>query len=427
MTANPTKIFAAFAFALLLFTTTASSAKAISSGCELVRPQQHKTQQQIPITPKKTTTTGDPLPAADKIWTIGALLPLTGEYAAIGQRFHRGLKLALTADPTLDSHKWQLVLLDSAKIPPATAIKQLKDNHATVILGPIQSRLAQPAAKEAIKCRLPIILMAPQPRLTRLNENVFQHFLSAANQAREMARFLGQQNEKKVGLLHPDNDFGNDFKKTFANSCRNKKITIIKNSTYNPQETDFSSAIENLQNQTDPATEPQTTIPSYPFSTLVIADFYSRLRLLAPQLTFHNLSACKLYGTRGGNDQRLEKEAGADLEEAIFLDIDLTLPKPPQTAIDYHKHYLKTYQEPASIYDAYAYDSITILNHARRLINHAKATTLSEALLKLPPLKLVTGLTTVSPDGEFSKWLYPIIFKNKKRCNFNETAPNTNK
>ncbi|MCD6534170.1 MAG: penicillin-binding protein activator, partial [Deltaproteobacteria bacterium] len=369
----------------------------------------------------------DPLPAADKIWTIGVLLPLSGEYAAIGQRFHRGLKLALTSDPASDKQRWQIALLDSAKIPPATAIKQLKDNHATVILGPIQSRLAQPAAKEAIKCQLPIILLAPQPRLTKLNENVFQHFLSAANQAREMARFLQQKKEKKIGLLHPDNDFGNDFKNIFTNSCRNKKITIVKSSTYNPQETDFSSAIENLQNQTDPATEPQTTIPSYPFSALVIADFYSRLRLLAPQLTFHNLGECQLYGTRGGNDQRLEKEAGTDLEGAFFLDIGLTLPKPPQAAIDYQNHYLKTYQEPASIYDAYAYDSITILNQARHLINQAKTTSLSKALLNLPPLKLVTGLTTVSPDGEFSKQLYPIVFKNKKRCNLNKTTPNTSK
>ncbi|MEA1921765.1 MAG: penicillin-binding protein activator [Pseudomonadota bacterium] len=423
---NPTKILIAIALALLLLTTTPTSAKAISSGCELVRPQRHKTQQQNPTAPPKTPTTSDPLPAADKIWTIGVLLPMSGEYATIGQRFHRGLKLALNADPAPNNHKWQLVLLDSAKIPPATAIKQLKDNHATVILGPIQSKLAQPAAKEAIACRLPIILMAPQPRLTRLNENVFQHFLSAANQAREMARFLQQKGEKKVGLIHPDNDFGNDFKKTFANSCRNKKITIVKSSSYNPHETDFSSAIENLQNQTTPATEPQTTIPSYPFSALVIADFYSRLRLLAPQLTFHNLGKCQLYGTRGGNDQRLEKEAGADLEGAIFLDLGLSLPKPPQTAVDYRKRYLKTYREPASIYDAYAYDSITILNQARRLINHTKATTLSEALLNLPPLKLVTGLTTVSPDGRFSKQLYPIVFKNKKRCNLNDTKPAPN-
>ncbi|MEA3332292.1 MAG: penicillin-binding protein activator [Pseudomonadota bacterium] len=426
MTTNPTNIFIAIAFALLLLTTTPSSVKAVSSGCELVRSQRLETQQQNTTAPEKTTTS-DPLPAADKIWTIGVLLPITGEYATIGQRFHRGLKLALAADPTSNQHKWQLVLLDSAKITPGTAVKQLKDNHATVILGPIQSRLAQPAAKEAAARRLPIILMAPQPQLTNLNENVFQHFLSATNQAREMARFLQQKDEKKVGLLHPDNDFGNDFKNSFTNSCRNEKITIVKSGTYNPHATDFSSAIKNLQDSTDPATEPQTTIPSYPFTALVIADFYPRLRLLAPQLTFNNLGDCQLYGTRGGNDQRLEKEAEADLEGAIFLDLGLTLPKAPQTATDYRKRYLKTYQERASIYDAYAYDSITILNQARRLISSAKATNLSEALLNLPPLKLVTGLTTVSPTGEFSKQLYPIVFKNKKRRNLNETAPNTNK
>lgn len=407
--------------ALLLFTTTAPSVKAISSGRELVRPQQHKTQKQNQTVPQKTQRICNSLPAADKIWIIGALLPMTGEYASIGRRFHQGLKLSLTNDPDHNNHRWQLVLLDSAIIPPATAIKQFKDIHATVILGPIQSKLAQSTAKTATKYQLPIMLMAPQPRLTRMSKYVFQHFLSAANQAREMARLLHQKNERKVGLLHPDNDFGNDFKRIFTHSYQNGKNKVVKSRAYNPLETDFSSAIKNLQDHTSPAANPQTAIPSYPFSALVIADFYPRLRLLAPQLTFQNLGECQLYGTRGGNDQRLEKEAGDDLEGAIFLDICLNLPKPPQTTIDYQKRYLKNYQEPASIYDAYAYDSIIILNHARQLINHAKATTLAEALLNLSPLKMVTGLTTVSHEGEFSKQLCPIVFKNKKRYSLRNT------
>ena len=416
---NLTKTFIALASTLLLFTITISSAKALSSGHELVRPPQYKAKEQA-LTSLQKLLPNRPLPSAEKVWIIGAFLPLTGEYAAIGQRFLRGLKLALALNTTNKKHRWHLALADSGKIPPAEAIKQLNDNHATVILGPIQSKLAQSAAKKAIEYRLPIILMAPQPRLTDLSENVFQHFLSAVNQAREMARFLQQRGEKKVALLHPDNDFGNDFKITFTNSCRNGKTTVIKSSAYNPDETDFSSIIKKLQDNTDSAGG-QQVIPSYPFTALVIADFYPRLRLLTPQLTFHNLGECRLYGTRGGNDPRLEKEVGVDLEGAIFLDTCLNLPQPPQAAINYQRLYLKTYREPASIYDAYAYDSITILKQSRKLINHAGATSLPKALLKLCPLKLATGLTTVSDDGEFSKQLYPIVFRDRKRCNLKQT------
>ncbi len=412
-----TKTFIALASALLLFTTTVSSAEAISSGRELVRPQQYEAN---PTAPQKPPALCCPLPAAGQAWTIGVLLPMTGEYAAIGHRFQRGLKLALTSGTTNDNHRWHLALVDSAKTPLAEAIKQLNDDHATIILGPIQSKLAQSAAEKAIAYRLPIVLMAPQPRLTSLGGYVFQHFLSAANQAREVARFLQQRDEKRIALLHPDNDFGNDFKTTFNNSCRNGKTTIVKSSAYNPHNTDFSSAIKNLQDHDSSATDQQA--PNYPFTALVIADFYPRLRLLAPQLTFHGLDRCRLYGTRGGNDRRLEKEAGADLEGAIFFDICLNLPKPPPAAINYQKLYLKYYQEPASIYDAYAYDTVTILNQARRMINSTRAANLSEALLKLPPLKLATGLTTVSDDGEFSKQLCPIVFRNRKRCSLNETG-----
>ena len=423
--ANTTRTIIAISSIFFILTTMASQADALSSGSELVRPRQPKTTGQKLLLPQILPPPKLPLPAGDKSWAIGILLPLSGEYAAIGQRFQRGLELALISKPTSKAYKWHLILADSAKTTPGDAINHFKDDQATIILGPIQSKLAHSAAEKAIKCNLPIILLAPQPHLTNLGTNVFQHFLSAANQAREVARFIQQKDEKRVALLHPDNDFGNDFKATFINSCLNGKTTTVKVSAYDPAETDFSAAITDLQCNPTPTTGKE--IPAYPFTALVIADFYPRLRLLAPQLTFHNLDQCQLYGTRGGNDYRLENEAGSNLEGAIFFDLDLSLPQPPQTAITYRNLYLKTYQEQPSIYDAYAYDTITILNQARDLTNNAKATNLSEALLKLPPLKLATGLTKVSHEGEFSKKLCPIIFRNRQRCTLNKTEPDTDK
>ena len=266
----------------------------------MVRPQTFGSQEQT------TTTQPEPhLPETDKTWTIGVLLPLSGEYAAIGQRFKQGLELALTSPADNTNYKWHLLMADSAKTSPDVAIKHFKENHATIILGPIQSKTALSAVKKSIEQQLPIILFAPQPRLTSLGENVFQHFLSAANQAREMARFIEQRGEKRVALLHPDNDFGNDFKSTLIDSFPKGPTTDMKCSAYNSQNTDFSTAIKNLQEPPGSATK--QPMPSYSFTALIIADFYPRLRLLAPQLAFHNLTGKQIYGTHGGNDQRPRK------------------------------------------------------------------------------------------------------------------------
>ncbi len=399
---------------------TASQVRSLSAGSEMVRPQTIKPKAQT-----ATIRTELPPQETDKPWTIGVLLPLSGEYRTIGQRFQQGLELALTTNSDKKYYKWHLLLADSAKTTPEAAIKHFKDEHATIILGPIQSKLAKSAAEKAIEQQLPIILLAPQPQLTSLGENVFQHFLSAANQAREMARFIQERDEKRVALLHPDNNFGNDFKTTLINSCQNGQTSIIKSSTYNPQETDFRAAIKNLQETPDPTID--QPVPSYSFTALIIADFYLRLRLLAPQLAFHNLTESQIYGIHGGNDQRLENEAASNLEGAIFLDLCLNLPLPPQACTDYRKLYLKTYQEQPSIYDTYAYDTITIINHARNLSNNSQTTNLAKALLELPPLKLISGLTTVSQDGEFSKKLCPLIFTNKERHPSTETNSGRNK
>lgn len=404
-------IAALISIALLLTMMMASPVSALSSGSELVRPHQlENSRQDSALAQGATSPVKLLLPAIDKSWGVGLFIPLSGEYAAIAQRFQRGVELALNCEAG-KNHKWYLILVDSAKISPEDALKHFKDNHATIILGPIQSKLAQVTAVKAIEFQLPIILWAPQPELVNLGDNIFQHFLSAANQAREIARLVQRRGEKKVALLHPESAFGNDFKKSFLQAFPSQKAVVVKVGSYDPVATDFSRVIKDLQlNSSDIGTQ---EVPEYPFKALVIADFYPRLRLLVPQLSFNNLDQCQLYGVCGGNGCRLEKVAGRSLEGAIFLDLALNLPQPPPISITYRRLFLKTYQEEPSIYDAYAYDTIAILNSARDLISKNQASGLSCALLKLSRLNLVTGLTQVSESGEFLKQLCPIIFKNK--------------
>lgn len=401
----------ALGFILLFLITFAYRAEALNAGCEMVRVRETGLQtKKEPLPPLL------PLPDNDQSWALGIFMPLSGEYVAIAQRWQQGFALGISRAAAGRSFKWHLLLTDSAEISPEIALKHFKDDHATIILGPIQSKLAQPTALAALQNDLPLILLAPQPELAELGEMIFQHFLSAANQAREIARFIEQREEKeekKVALLHPDNDFGLDFAKAFLKAWPEGTSTPTKISTYDPAATDFSLALTALQapNPADPE------VPEYIFTTLVIADFYPRLRLLAPQLSFHNLDQCQLYGTRGGNDSRLESEAGSSLEGAIFFDLDLNLPKPPPEADNYRVLYLKTYGEEPSIYDAYAYDTITILNQARAIISCGQAAGLAQALRRLPPLQLATGATTLSASGEFAKRLSPIIFRNRVRHN----------
>ncbi|MBN2705271.1 MAG: penicillin-binding protein activator [Deltaproteobacteria bacterium] len=365
----------------------------------------------------------DPRPTKTKTWGIGVYLPGSGAYREIGQRLRRGLRLALKSDAETQPGKWRLLVVDSTFVEPARALTLFKKNQVALVLGPLQSRLAETCVDQAIALHLPIMLWAPRPELCTRNRLIFQHFLSAANQGRALAELLGRKGEKEIALLYPENDFGRDFRAGLIANFRPEPTTdnLVRESFYHPNSVDFSSAIKLLQTPGSQSDAPQSFFnkavnlrPDYPFSALVIADFYSRLRLLAPQLRFFGLEQCRIYGIIGGHPPRLAKEAEKDLEGAVFLDFCSNLTPAPPPSQNYRDLYRADYGETASIYDMYAYDSILLLQQARQNLTQGKAHDLVQALLGLPVLELAGGQTQVSADGEFSKKLCATVFQLSK-------------
>ncbi|RLB74311.1 MAG: hypothetical protein DRH03_01520 [Deltaproteobacteria bacterium] len=415
------KFFISVLIGFAIFISSFGFAYAISAGSEMVR-NGSRTDRKLQSQPVNLSQAGMPVVgqsalAPDTVCRIGAFLPLSGAYSGIGLRFKHGLELALAAGKTA-VFPWQIDYIDSAAISPATALADFKKRGVNIILGPIQSSLAQPVVKAAISLQLPLILLAPQPELTNTDRSIFQHFLNAADEAREIVRLLRRYKETRVALLHPENSFGNLFSKVFTQSCRTQEITIWKNSGYDPAAVDFSSVIKGLR-------QPQAkldldrdrkgdAIPCYPFSALVIADFWPRLRLIVPQLAFFGVEQQHLYATNRGSELNFAKGADSKLDGIIFIDSSFHSPHSSNLVKSYKSLYLKAYNEPASIYDAYAYDTVRLLTEARELMAKGEATDLVDSLLKVPSLELLTGTTIVTADGVFAKQLTPVTYKSGK-------------
>jgi len=109
-----------------------------------------------------------------------------------------------------------------------------------------------------------------------------------------------------------------------------------------------------------------------------------------------------------------EKKLGRNLDGIIFIDSVFHSPQPSVLVQKYKKSYSEKFDEPASIYDAYAYDTVLILRKARELMLSDSNLSLTEALLKLPTLDMITGITSVSADGVFVKKLCPLTYQSGK-------------
>ncbi|MCD6151048.1 MAG: hypothetical protein J7J70_05270, partial [Deltaproteobacteria bacterium] len=77
--------------------------------------------------------------------------------------------------------------------------------------------------------------------------------------------------------------------------------------------------------------------------------------------------------------------------------------------------YESMFAETASIYDAYGYDTIMlihqVLNALRQDDQEVNPDALREKLLAVQNFPMVTGITSVLPDGEIEKKLFNLSFQ----------------
>ena len=368
--------------------------------------------------PENPATSGKPAPkkafsARDTIWDIGIYLPASGVYQNIARRFRAGIELALS-ETANGEHSWRLHYIDVETTPPASAVSHFLQQRVKIILGPLRRRPARETARCCAQKKIPVILWSPLPQTAALSRFVFQHFLSAADQARAVGRLLCQAGEESAALLLPDSRFGHDFAFTLQKELENSAPTRIPQTVfYNPGTTDFSSAILKLRNRkTDPAPYGP---PDYPFPALVVADFYQRLRLLLPQLAFNGLVKARIYAGRSLHDPRLAAECGSYFTGARMVDLCAEQPHPTARVRAYRRRFEERFSLKSSFYDLYAFDTMTLLDRARRdRERNPDPGDLPATLLELPEMDLLSGPTRVSADGVFRKRLCPLIFSNRQ-------------
>ena len=151
------------------------------------------------------------------------------------------------------------------------------------------------------------------------------------------------------------------------------------------------------------------------FSGIIIPDFYQRVRLLAPQLAFYDLTDCRFFGTRGWNAPQLAEDAGQQVEGALFVDAFCHEGDAPRLLVEYRDNYEAMFGEAASIYDAYGYDTMELVRRVLAALQQdgqdINPETLRERLLALRDVPMVTGMTSVSSVGEIEKKLFNLSFQ----------------
>ncbi len=216
--------------------------------------------------------------------TVGCLLPLSGSNAASGERFLRGMELALGVYPELFNKEisspetlaapvgevvvgsevlyilvgpgsrplpgLRLLLYDTAgegERARAGVRYLVNEKKVDLVIGPYTGKAANYAAAEAQSMGVSMISLSPLLRNLGRYPNVFQHYPTIRNQANSLATLaMTRLGLHDFALLVPKNQYGRAFAENFATQATAWGGQIVRQVYYDSSRPDFGPAIREL-------------------------------------------------------------------------------------------------------------------------------------------------------------------------------------
>ncbi len=249
-------------------------ARLLSSGCEVGEDVRSEAETFLLAHQLQT--------AATEI-NIGCLLPLSGPNAAAGERFLRGMEIALGVYPqpeaaenesgiqTGEQSSLPEVIDNGSSLSAAKEVSLpglrvffydtagkaeqaragvdylVNEKKVALILGPYTGKAANYAAVQAQSLGVTMVSLSPLLRNLERYPNVFQHYPTIRNQAVSLAELARvRMGIEKFAMLVPRNRYGREFAKNFTDRVQSWGGQVVRQVEYDSGRPDFGAAIREL-------------------------------------------------------------------------------------------------------------------------------------------------------------------------------------
>jgi ABC-type branched-subunit amino acid transport system substrate-binding protein len=301
---------------------------------------------------------------------IGLLAPFSGEYKSLGESLLLSAQLALDE---IDDENIIIIPRDSGtndKKKLNIAIKEIINNGAKVIIGPMSSSSSGELGK--YRDTIFISLSNKEPKITN---NVINIGISLESQLKAIEQFLIKQNKKKTVILYPKNE----YEKFVDEKIKTIKLKNIKIFKYNPDPRVLTGEIEkltnykqrkknlkirknNLKKKDDEQSRKELkvldslyTLGSVDFDSVIIIDFGDSLKSVLSSLAFSDAS----------DDSIIFTTVNQWFDESIFrknLVQNLYFPSVEMRQFKkYNKNYFETFGAKPDEITILAYDALGLI------------------------------------------------------------------
>lgn len=341
---------------------------------------------------------------------VGAILPLSGSYAAFGKRMLAAVQLGLGLFANVGAQPPTLYIEDSHSDAgtAADAVSRLVERHKVMaIIGPVGASASLSAARRAQQLGVPLISLSQVAGVTMAGPYVFQNSFSPQAQVDALLdRVMGQQGLKRIAILAPQNTYGQGFAKLMSGQVAARSGSIARIEYYSPAQTDFAAYIKSLV-KLPPGNyrpgHPDSPKPVIDFEALFVPGGPEAAAMIAPQLTYFDVLGVELMGTNLWHNPKLIAEGARYVDNCLFPDAF-----DPTSAEPLVKSFVSEFraalgQEPG-VMEAQAYDAGYMLRHIlMSSLPPSNRPAMRERLARLQGLHGVCGVLSVDQERRVTK------------------------
>jgi ABC-type branched-subunit amino acid transport system substrate-binding protein len=370
----------------------------------------------------KSTATGAAVgPAAgaitgdfDRGLAVGALLPLSGKQAALGNRVLDGLIAGLGLFDRRRAAPVELRIENYGSDPAAVnrAVAKLTDKvRVLAIIGPPEFEAARVAAKAAQSAQVPLLALSPVVVSEGPRDFVFSDQRSDEREARTMASYAVKDlGLSRLVVFYPENAYGTAMMNAFRAEVQRLGGKVRRVQSYKPDQTDFSGEIKKLAALRTPrsstkkkgAEAVKTPLPVLDFDALYLPDAFRRVRMILPQLAFHDVRGVQLLGTSQWYvPEGIRKEM--DYFEGSVLTAPFFAESSKRQVMDFTDTLFGATGREPDYREALAYDTARMLLDALRDKSVTDRRSLRDRLQRIEAFEGVTGWVSMTKTGEMQR------------------------
>ena len=184
--------------------------------------------------------------------TIGAIFPLSGKAAYIGEACQNGITMAIDSLPEADRSRIHVMYEDDKLVPKNTvsAFQKLAASGKVNAVLTLSSATSKAIAPLADARRIPVLAIASDPAIVKNKKYVFNLWVTPETQVQLMLERLKSLGIKKIARIYSEHDAILAYVEAF-DRLNSGDFSIVLDDPYSTESRDFKPFLTKLKQRSD--------------------------------------------------------------------------------------------------------------------------------------------------------------------------------